>query len=192
MATKDGNSFEVFDMEPGEIERKRFGKRVMGVDPREVEKFIQELSEELRRLKTENAGLKKDIQDQEKALLEFREREVTIRNVLVSAQKSAEQVRANAEKEARLIVSEAELKAEKIIQAAYQRVAGLQEEMSGLKRHRIQFESKLRSLLDAFRQILDAESESGEGPEDKPAPPALQPHTDADAEELAEELKEGP
>jgi cell division initiation protein len=174
MAEKSGNSFDGFGMEPPEIERKRFGKRVMGVDPREVDEYIQELSAELRRLKTENAGLKKDIQGQEKALQEFREREVTIRNVLVSAHKSAEQARANAEKEATLIVSEAEIKAEKIIQAAHQRLAELQEEMSGLKRHRIQFESKLRALLDTFRQILDAESESGGDPKDIPASSALQ------------------
>jgi cell division initiation protein len=161
-------------MEPVDIEHKRFGKRIMGVDPREVDTFIQELSEELRRLKTESAGLKKDLQEQEKALREYKEREITIRNVLMSAHKSAEQVKTNAEREARLIISEAELKAEKTVQCAHERLAELREEIAGLKRHRIQFESRMKSLLDTFRQILDAESTGDESPDEPSAPLAPQ------------------
>ena len=144
-------------MEPLELENRRFSKSLMGANLREVKTFTQDAADEMRRLSAENAGLKKDIQGQEKELHEFRERENTIRNVLVTAQKTAEQARANAEKEAKLIVSEAELRAENILEGARRQLAQTHEEIEVLKRHRIQLEAKMKSLLETFRQILDAE-----------------------------------
>ncbi len=92
-------------MEITDIEQKKFSTRLMGLNPGEVEAFLGEMTEELRRLKAENENLKRDLQAQELELREHKEREKTIRNVLVAAQKNAEQTRANAEREARLIVS---------------------------------------------------------------------------------------
>jgi len=146
-------------MEITDIEQKKFRTRLMGLDPSEVESFLQDLVEELRQLKSEIENLKRDLQAQELEIRGHQEREKTIRSVLVSAQKSAEQTRANAEREARLIVSEAEVKAEKILQDASDRVSRMEREISELKRHRIQFGARVRTLLDTFRQILD---ESGE------------------------------
>jgi cell division initiation protein len=142
-------------MEIGEIEYKGFRKRLMGFDPGEVEPFLRDLTDELGRLKGENADLKKDMQTLDSALKEHREREKTIRAVLVSAQKSAEQIKANAEREARLIVSEAEVKAEGILKEANNRLIRMEQEMSEMRRNRIQFGARMRSLLDSFRQILD-------------------------------------
>lgn len=146
-------------MEVTDIEQKKFRTRLMGVDPGEVESFLQGLFEELRRLKSENENLKRDLQAQELEIRGHQEREKTIRSVLVSAQKSAEQTRVNAEREARLIISEAEVKAEKVLQDTNARVIKMEREISELKRHRIQFGARVRTLLDTFRQVLD---ESGE------------------------------
>ncbi len=139
---------------PG-IEGKKFRTRLMGLDPGEVESFLQDMSEELRRLKEENKNLQKDIQSQELELKEHREREKTIRAVLLSAQKNAEQTKANAEREAKLIISEAEVKAEGMLKEAANRLIRMEQEMSEMRRNRIQFGAKMRSLLDAFRQMLD-------------------------------------
>ena len=139
---------------------RRFKTRLLGgLDPHEVELFIQQMVEDIQGLKAENAGLKRDIQDREKELREYREREKTIRNVLLSAQKTVDQMKVGAEKEARLIVAEAELKAEKILQGAHQSLSRLHEDIAELKRHRIQFETRLRNTIDTYRQILDMEAE---------------------------------
>lgn len=105
-------------MEISDIEGKSFRKRLIGLDPNDVEAFLQEITEELRRLTEENENFKRDLQAQESEIKEHRDREKTIRAVLVSAQKNAEQTRANAEREAKLIVSEAEIKAEGILNDA--------------------------------------------------------------------------
>jgi len=142
-----------------EIEHKRFHTRLVGLDAKEVDLFCQQLAEESRRLKVENAGFRKDLQDQEKELQEHKEREKTIRTVLFNAHKTAEQIKANAEKEAKLIVAEAELKAEKLLQGAHQRLSQIHDDIEELKRHRILLESKLRSTIETYQQLLNMDKE---------------------------------
>lgn len=147
-------------MEIKDIEQKKFRSRLMGLDPGQVETFLQELMEELRRLKTENENQKRDLQAHEIEIRQHKEREKTIRAVLVNAQKNAEQVRANAEREAKLIVSEAEVRAEKILHDANDRLIRIEQEVGEINRNRIRFEAKMRALLDAFGQMLDADRET--------------------------------
>jgi cell division initiation protein len=142
-------------MEIGDIREKKFRKRLMGLDPDDVETFLRDITEELRRFKGENDNLKRDAQTLEAEIKEHRDREKTIRAVLVSAQKSAEQIKANAEREARLVISEAEVKAEGILNEAGNRLAKMEQEISEMRRNRIQFGARMRSLLDGFRQMLD-------------------------------------
>ncbi len=159
-------------MESADIEGKKFRTRLMGLDPGEVEAFLQDMAEEIGRLKSENEALRKDMQAQEAEIREHREREKTIRSVLVSAQKNAEQIKANAEREAKLVLSEAEVQAEKILQDAHNRLVRMEQEISEMRRNRIQFGAKMRALLDAFRQMLDEDGKDAfRKPEEKQVPP---------------------
>jgi cell division initiation protein len=142
-----------------DIQPKRFRTRWMGLDTKEVELFCQQLNEENQRLKAENCGLHKNLQEQEKELLEYKEREKAIRTVLLNANKAVEQLKANAEKEAKLIVAEAELKAEKMLQGVHQRLAQLHNDIAELKRHRIQLETKLRSTIETYQRLLDMDKD---------------------------------
>ena len=142
-------------MDIGDLEGKRFRKRLMGLDPGDVDAFLLDVSEELRQLREENANLKKDVQTLESEIKEHRDREKTIRAVLVSAQKNAEHTKANAEREAKLVISQAEVKAEAILNDAGNRLIRMEQEISEMRRNRIQFGARMRSLLDSFRQMLD-------------------------------------
>jgi cell division initiation protein len=137
------------------LEEKKFRKRLMGLNPVDVEAFLLDVTEELRRFKEENANLKKDVQTLESEIKEHRDREKTIRAVLVSAQVNAEQIKANAEREAKLVISQAEVQAEQILNDAGNRLTRMEQEISEMRRNRIQFGARMRSLLDAFRQMLD-------------------------------------
>jgi cell division initiation protein len=77
--------------------------------------------------------------------------------LLASVHKAIDQMKANAEKEARLTLSAAEVQAEKILQGAQQRLADLQSEIAGLKQHRLQLESRLRSIVQSYQQLLATE-----------------------------------
>ena len=142
-----------------DMQHKRFRTRWRGLDPREVEAHCRQLADQDQELQARNSELQKNLQEMEKELIGYKEREKTIRNVLMNAHKSAEQMKGNAEKEAKLIVAEAEIEAEKILQGAHQRLAKLNEDISELKRQKIQLETKLRITIDTYRQLLDTEKE---------------------------------
>lgn len=148
-------------MEPvaAELQHVQFRKRLLGYDPRDVDLALQQAVDQIQSLRIENASLRKDLQGQERELKEYKEREKTIRNVLLSAHKTAEQMKANAEKEAKLIVSDGEMKAEKVLQDAHQRLSQLHEDIAELKRQRIQLETKLRSTIEAYQQMLDMQKD---------------------------------
>ncbi len=142
-----------------ELQHVEFRKRLWGYDPHEVDLALQHAVDQIQALKVEAAGLRKDFHELERELREYKEREKTIRNVLLSAHKTAEQMKANAEKEAKLIISDGEMKAEKVLQDAHQRLAQLHEDIAELKRQRIQLETKLRSTIEAYQQMLDMQKE---------------------------------
>jgi cell division initiation protein len=150
------------DWTPADLQHKQFRKRLMGFDPKDVEQFLQTASEEMAHLRMEGAELRRSVQEQEKELKEYKEREKTIRNVLINAHKTVEQMKANAEKEAKLIIADAELKAEKMLQSAHQRLAQLHQDISELKRQKIQLESKLRSTVEGYQQMLDMQKDDEE------------------------------
>lgn len=152
-----------------DLQHKNFRIRWKGFDPQEVELFLRQLAEEMQSLRTEAENLRVSLQDQEKELKGYRDREKAIRNVLLTAQKTSDQVKANAEKEAGLIVAEAELKAEKILQSAHRRLAQLHEDIAELKRHRVQLETRLRTTIETYRQLLamDKEDEKESDPGNK-------------------------
>ncbi|MGQ9749473.1 DivIVA domain-containing protein [Desulfosoma sp.] len=143
----------------GESSKRRFRRAWRGYNPREVDLFIEELKADLDRVKAHNAALQREVQDLAKEVSEHREREKAIRNVLTNVQKASEIMKANAEKEAKLLIADAELRAEKILQSAHRRLAQLHRDISELKRQRIQLEAKLRSTIETYRQLLDAQRE---------------------------------
>ncbi|MCU0573002.1 MAG: DivIVA domain-containing protein [Syntrophobacteraceae bacterium] len=153
------DTVSTLDWTPADIQHKQFRKRLMGLDPKEVEQFLQMAAEEMAHQRMESADLRRRIGEQEKELKEYKEREKTIRNVLVNAHKTVEQMKANAEREARLILADAELKAEKMLQSAHQRLAQLHQDIAELKRQRIQLESKLRSTIESYQQMLDIQKD---------------------------------
>jgi len=154
------DTVNALDWTPADIQHKQFRKRLMGLDPKEVEQFLQMAAEEMAHRRMESAELRQRINEQEKELREYKEREKTIRNVLINAHKTVEQMKANAEREAKLIIADAELKAEKMLQSAHQRLARLHQDIAELKRQRIQLESKLRSTIESYQQMLDIQKDN--------------------------------
>lgn len=148
------------EMTSVDMEHRRFRTRWRGLDPQEVEAYCRRIADDAQDLQGQNSELKKSLQEAERELIAYKEREKSIRNVLLHAHKSAEQMKDNAGKEAKLIVAEAEIEAEKILQTAHQRLARLNEEIAELKRQKIQLETKLRTTIEAYRQLLDMEKEN--------------------------------
>ena len=61
----------------------------------------------------------------------------------------------NARKSAELVVAEAEVTAEKILNRAQNRLAQLHEDITELKRQRMQIEVQIRSVIESHAKLLE-------------------------------------
>jgi cell division initiation protein len=151
------------ELTPPEITQREFSRKFRGLDPEEVQTFLEQIAQEMSRLLKENADRAEQIQRLEGQVRLHQEREDTLRNTLVTAQKMTEEIQANTKREADLLLKETELKAERLLEQAHRRVAQVQAEIAELKRQRDVFTSKLRGLLKTHLELLEAQP-------DRPAP----------------------
>src|SRR3974377_594454 len=111
------------ELSPLEITQREFSKRFRGLDPEEVHTFLEQIAEEMTRLVQETTDRAAQIQRLETQLRVQQEREDSLRNVLLTAQKMTDEIKANATRDADLALKEAELKAERLLEQAHRKLA---------------------------------------------------------------------
>ena len=143
---------------PLDIQQQQFkGKMLGGLDPNDVDSFLQMVAAEMESLIRENCELKEQARKISQQLDELSQREVTLRDTMLAAQKITEEMKANAQKEATLLISEAELKGERIVADAENRLLQLNNQIHEVRRQKLQFESNLRSALESHLKMLTLE-----------------------------------
>jgi cell division initiation protein len=138
-----------------DIRQKQFRTRLRGYDPREVEAFLELLASEFEEVVKENIAHKEELRRKQQRIDEYREREKTLQETMVTAQRISEDVKAAAKKEAELIIGDSELQAEKIVADAHRRLVQIVDDINELKRQRVQFESHLKGLIDGHLKLLE-------------------------------------
>ncbi len=145
---------------PLDIQQQQFkGKVFGGLDPEDVDAFLQMVASEMEDLIRENTDLKEQARRAAADVEELKEKEVTLRETMLAAQKITEEMKANSQKEAAMLVSEAELKAEGILADANRKLAELNSRIQDLRREKLQFETALKSLLDTHYKMLSLNDE---------------------------------
>ena len=140
---------------PLEIQQRRFRVRFRGFDVREVDAFLEQVSETMEALEAKNRALNTEIQQLSKECRAFTDREQTFKQALDNSQQVLERMNENARQSAEVIVSDAEVKAEKLLNRAHNRLVQLNEDISELRRQRMQIESQVRAVLDTHVRLLD-------------------------------------
>lgn len=152
---------------PLDIQQKEFTQRFRGVDPHEVRQFLQVCADELEELVRESIELREDVRARDAQLADLRERERSLQDALVSAQRVAAELKEQARKEADIVIADAEIQAERIVQDAYSRRSMLIEEVAELRREKVSFTARLRSAVEAQLKLLEtfdeSERERGDG-----------------------------
>lgn len=144
---------------PLDIQQQQFKvKTFRGLDPDDVDAFLQTVAGEMEGLIRENSQMKEQQSRHSREMLDMAEKERELRETLLSAQRVIEEMKANARKEAELIVSEAEIKGERIVADAERQLGGLKSRIEEVSRQKIQFEMSFKGLLDSFsRQLISDE-----------------------------------
>lgn len=78
---------------PEEIKQKEFSRVHKGLDETEVRGYLQTLSDEIEKLKSDKAHLQSIIDDKEENISRFKAVENTISDVLLQAQKTSEETK---------------------------------------------------------------------------------------------------
>lgn len=144
---------------PLDIQQHQFRSVLFGLDPKEVDAFLDLVSGAFEDLIRQNNDGTDEARRLRASLEDFREREKTLKETMITATRIAEDVKQGAQREAQAVISQAEVQAEKIIQNAHTRLVRILDDINELKRQKAQFEGNLRSLIETHGKLLDAMSE---------------------------------
>lgn len=133
----------------------RFSRSIRGYSVEEVDRTMQEVADAIGQLSEQNAQLESRVTDLGKRLTDYRSREETLRETLMTAQRIADDMKANAQREAQLIIDAAHSKAETLINQGHQRLARIHSEISEAKKVRMQFEMKVEAVINAHASLLE-------------------------------------
>ncbi len=144
---------------PIEIQQQQFKVRFRGFDVREVDRFLEQMTDTFELLQQENENAQNEIRRIKLESQGYKEREETFKRAMLNSQKVLDQMKENARKSAELIVAGAEVKAEKTLNRAHKRLAQLHDDIAELKRQRIQIEVQIRSIIEAHTKLLEIGNE---------------------------------
>ena len=145
---------------PLDVRHKEFKRGMRGYADDEVDEFLDEVADEFERIFKENIDLGERVEGLEERLAHYRMIEETLQKTLVSAQQSAEELKANATKEAQLILRDAELKARQMVNDSYADKQTLEKNVVVLRNAQEEFRFKFRGLLEGYMKQL-AELDQG-------------------------------
>lgn len=146
-------------LSPLDIQSQQFRVKMRGYETREVDNFLEMVASEFEELIRENSKIKEKLVRLTNHLDELRQREQTLKETMMTAQKVTEDMKLSARKEAEMTLSEAELKGERMIEDAHRKLAALNDQIIEIKRLRVHFETQIRSAAESHLKILEISSE---------------------------------
>lgn len=144
---------------PLEIEEYRLNNNLFGYDKREVDVLRTLSADALSSARSEVAELSEKLKSSENSLVEHEERESVLRATITTAQKMADDMKKNTLKESEFIIAEARHQSEEITKQAMHRAAEIQDEITTLKKQRIELETAIRGILRYHASILKMDEE---------------------------------
>jgi cell division initiation protein len=175
----------VMRIAPLDMRQQRFKKALNGFDRTEVVAFLTEAADDYEQALREIDRLRQDLKHNESLLKEHRDREATLRNTLLTAQKLSDQVRETAEAEANMIVREAQGRADLLLQKAQARLEDIEREINDMRLRRRGVEGTLETAIQTLYHALESirdndrpddkvllhrprQTEPGQGPQPRP------------------------
>ena len=169
---------------PVDIKNQQFGKSFRGYDPSEVDSFLEMVCSTLEDLVRENAGLKEKLSSAESTLVGYKDLEGNLRSALVTAQKSAEEIRENATKEAQLLMRETKIKVGRNMEESHNTLSRLKKQIADLQNTKREYLARLKSLVETHLRVLESMEEEDQTYKEEPqlAGSRRQPKSNSDEE----------
>jgi cell division initiation protein len=138
------------------IDRK-FSQSLLGYRRDEVDRLVAEAAEAIGRLAEEKMTLARTVEELRRELGEYRGREATLRDTLLTTQKIVEDLKADARQEAERILDEARDGASAMIRESGERAVALGREIDALRLRKTALATRFHEMLLSSLDILDTE-----------------------------------
>jgi cell division initiation protein len=148
---------------PLDIRKQEFKKVMRGLDSEEVYAFLNTIADEYEAVLSDNKNLRERLVALEERLNEFKAIETNLRNTLLTAEKLTHEAKENARREASLLIREAEVEADKAAESIRAHTNQLRREILELKKNKDNYVTRLKTLLDSHRKMLDGFQEDFAG-----------------------------
>ena len=139
---------------PLEIKKQRFKSKVRGLDPAEVESFLEMVANEYENVLSDRDRLSEEVMKLKVQLKDYQQVEKTLQDTLMNAQETVSQSRENSKREATIIMREAELKAERVLDEAREKLDKMKNELSILRAQKESFARRLKHLLESQIELI--------------------------------------
>jgi cell division initiation protein len=143
---------------PLDIQQMQFKVRFRGYDRSGVDRFLEELAQTVESLNRETTNLREKLASTEEQLAELKKVEATLSHALVSTQALTDDLKQAARRDAELMIKEAELKAAEMLREARMELAGMQRDLSDLRKQRALAIERLRSMVRTFERMIEIEA----------------------------------
>ena len=141
---------------PLDIIKKEFSPaRRGGLDPSEVQEFLEEVRETLDGLLKENQRLRDIVARRDAEIAQLKGEEASIKDTLILARRLTEDLERNARREADLIIGDARLEAQRILMDTADERRGLQTDIAQLTGMRTRVVAEIKAILSAHNSMLE-------------------------------------
>jgi cell division initiation protein len=147
---------------PMDIQRQTFTQKFRGFDRDEVRAYLGLVAEETAAMQNDRDHLARRVQELEAALNEHQERELILKNTLLTAQRVSEEIREAARRQGESVTKEAELQADRLLELAQSRANEVQRSILELRSHRTGLRMDIRAVVKRLTTLLDLQEEAEE------------------------------
>ena len=144
-------------LNPMDIHNKEFKKSMRGYDAEEVDEFLDEIIVDYEKMQREIDMLKTQLSNYSENMNNYREKEISLNNALVSAQRFADQLKQDAEGRAAEIIAQAEEEAQKIIGSTEEKYNKVLNDYTTLASRYHDAKETLKEYFQNQIQMLDQE-----------------------------------
>ncbi|HZK33233.1 MAG TPA: DivIVA domain-containing protein [Tissierellaceae bacterium] len=132
---------------PLDIQNKEFKKSLIGYKTKDVHKYLDYINKDYEDLYRENIELKDKIGILTDQIKQYNNLEETLKDTLIIAQTTADEVTSSSRKKAELIVEEAEMDARERINEAREQVKNIKIDYEYLKKEMFIFKSRYEAFI---------------------------------------------
>jgi cell division initiation protein len=143
------------NVSPLDLRQQRFRTAMRGFDKVEVASFLTAVADDYEQALRETDRLRQELSRMEAMLNEHREHEKNLQATLMTAQRLADDIKAQAEQEAQRILREAEGRSDLLLEKTEARLEDVQREIDGLKLKRRDVETTLEATIQTLRNTLE-------------------------------------